>query len=117
MNIQQVAQICHETNRAYCVSIGDASQLSWDDAAEWQRKSAIEGVQFALNNPTAPASAQHDAWLRSKQAEGWLWGNVKDPINKLHPCMVPYNRLPVEQRLKDYLFKAVVAAFSLAETE
>jgi len=27
-----IAKVCHEANRAYCESIGDNSQLSWEDA-------------------------------------------------------------------------------------
>ena len=47
MNIEQVAKVCHETNKAYCETVGDASQKSWNEAEEWQRQSAIKGVQFA----------------------------------------------------------------------
>lgn len=111
MNIEQVARVCHETNESYCHSIGDHSQKSWDEAEEWQRQSAIKGVQFSLSNPTAPASAQHDAWLSDKERDGWKFGSVKDPAKKEHPCMVPYDELPIEQRVKDHLFKAVVRAF------
>lgn len=111
MNIEQIARVCHETNESYCVSIGDHSQKSWDEAEEWQRQSAIKGVQFALANPDAPASAQHDAWLADKAREGWKFGPVKDAEKKEHPCMVSYDQLPVEQRLKDHLFRGVVSAF------
>ena len=34
--IRDVAQIAHEANRAYCASLGDHSQLPWDDAAAWR---------------------------------------------------------------------------------
>jgi len=111
MNVEQVARICHETNRAYCESIGDYSQKPWDQAEEWQRQSAVKGVQFAIANPDAPASAQHDAWLSDKQQEGWKFGPIKDAEKKEHPCMVSYDELPIEQRLKDYLFRGVVSAF------
>lgn len=111
MNINQIAMICHATNRAYCQSIGDVSQKPWDEADEWQRQSAMRGVEFALKHPEAPASAQHNAWLEDKQKEGWEYGPVKDPDKKQHPCFLPYDDLPVEQRLKDYLFKSVVSAF------
>ena len=117
MNIEHVAKICHETNRAYCESIGDASQKPWYEAQQWQRDSAIRGVEFTLFNPDAPASAQHDAWLEDKERDGWKFGPVKNSETKEHPCFVPYYQLPKEQRLKDYLFKAVVGAFVLAEKE
>ena len=117
LNTTQVARVCHETNRAFCATIGDNSQKPWEEAEAWQRESAIKGVAFAMDNPTAPASSQHDAWLADKFADGWKYGPVKDATAKEHPCCVPYEQLPVEQRLKDYLFKAVVSAFVQADVE
>jgi hypothetical protein len=108
MNIENIAQVAHEINKTYCESIGDNSQPSWDDAPEWQRSSAITGVNFHLNNPDASPSASHDSWLKQKEEEGWKYGPIKNPDTKEHPCYVPYNELPVEQRSKDYLFKQVV---------
>lgn len=117
MRTIQIAKVCHEANRSFCQTIGDDSQKSWAEAEEWQRISAIHGVQFAIENPAAPASAQHDAWLNDKKADGWIYGPVKDPSKKEHPCIVPYSQLPVEQKIKDYLFKAIVRAFIQAEAE
>lgn len=111
LNIEQIARICHETNRAYCQSIGDDSQKSWEEAEEWQRDSAMKGVKFSLENPHASASAQHDSWLAQKEQDGWKYGPVKDAEKKEHPCFVPYEQLPLEQRLKDHLFKGIVRAF------
>ena len=115
MNIKQVAIICHETNRAYCQTLGDESQRPWVFAQEWQRQSAMKGVQFCLENPDAPPSANHDSWLKEKEETGWKYGPVKNTETKEHPCFVPYDQLPIEQKIKDYLFKAVVGAFVEAE--
>jgi hypothetical protein len=112
MTTNDIARVCHETNRAYCVGLGDLSQLSWDDAPEWQRESCIKGVEFCLENPAAPPSANHDSWLKVKKEEGWKYGEVKDVEKKEHPCYVPYKELPNEQKTKDYLFKAVIAAIT-----
>lgn len=107
-----IAKVCHEANRAYCQSIGDDSQKSWEDAPEWQRTSAEKGVEFNIANPTAPPSASHDSWLKEKADTGWKYGPVKDESKKEHPCFVPYAELPIEQRRKDALFKAIVAALA-----
>lgn len=115
MDATIIARICHETNRAYCESIRDTSQRPWEAADEWQRQSAVKGVQFALDNPGAAAAAQHEAWLADKQRDGWTYGPVKDPVKKEHPCMVSYAELPLEQRVKDHLFRGVVRAFVEAE--
>jgi len=41
MTTEQIAQVCHEANRAFCSSIGDNSQHAWDAAPQWQRDSAV----------------------------------------------------------------------------
>lgn len=110
MTIEKIAQVAHEINRAFCNSIGDHSQPSWEEAPDWQKSSAINGVKFNLENPDAPPSASHESWLKQKEEEGWKYGAVKNPETKEHPCFVPYDELPTEQKSKDYLFKQVVAS-------
>ncbi len=104
----KIARVCHEANRAYCRSIGDYSQPPWEEAPEWQKKSAIDGVRFHIVHPEAGPSASHEEWLKAKQADGWKYGAVKDPEKKEHPCFVPFGQLPAEQQSKDYIFTAIV---------
>jgi hypothetical protein len=108
MSPAEIAKVCHEINRAYCHAIGDDSQLPWDQAPEWQRQSAVNWVQFSLDHPTAKPSASHDNWMGEKERDGWKYGPVKDPAKKEHPAFLPYDQLPLEQKIKDYLFQAVV---------
>jgi hypothetical protein len=103
-----IAKVCHEINRAYCTALGDLSQPAWEDAPDWQRSSAVNGVLFHLANPLAGADHSHNAWLAEKERDGWKYGPVKDPAAKEHPCFVPYDQLPREQQAKDYLFRATV---------
>lgn len=111
-NAIRIAKVCHDANRALCQTFDDHTQVPWSMAEDWQRKSAIAGVQFALANPEADAAAQHEAWLADKSAAGWIFGPAKDARLKTHPCMVPYDELPPEQRAKDRLFGAIVKALS-----
>jgi cytochrome c1 len=107
-DIEQIARMCHEMNRVYCQLLGDYSQSLWEDAPEWQKESARVGVRFRLENPDAPASAQHDSWMADKVAAGWVYGPTKDVEAKTHPCIVAYDQLPPEQQYKDTIFCAVV---------
>lgn len=106
-----VARVAHEANRAYCLSLGDTSQPPWDLAPDWQKKSAMNGVQYHVENPLATPEDSHENWLEQKAKEGWTFGETKDPVAKTHPCFRPYGDLPMEQRVKDYVFRAVVHAF------
>lgn len=107
MNFEEAARLAHEVNRAYCKAIGDDSQVSWEDAPQWQKQSAINGVMFHWRTPDATPEDSHEKWMEEKIKDGWVYGLYKDPSNKKHPCIIPYDQLPLEQRVKDYLFKAV----------
>jgi hypothetical protein len=106
--IEKCARVAHATNRAYCQALGDASQVMWAEAPEWQRESARQGVVAALAGATPEES--HENWMKQKLADGWVWGETKSPESKQHPCLVPFHELPVEQRAKDHIFVAVVLA-------
>jgi RyR domain len=108
--VMNLARVCHEANRAYCLALGDDSQPHWEDAPTWQKESAYLGVEFHLNHPDAGPAGSHESWLDVKRHAGWVYGPVKDPEKKEHPCMVPYEELPYEQRLKDALFVGIVHA-------
>lgn len=107
-DVEFIAKMCHEVNRAYCIALGDYSQAPWEDAPEWQRESAINGVRMHIVNPDAGPEASHESWMREKMEVGWKYGPVKDADRKEHPCLVPFDQLPKEQQAKDYIFRAIV---------
>jgi|GEM_PF-2362409 len=108
--VEAIARVVHEANRAYCVTIGDESQVAWDDAPDWQRESAIAGVRAVIDGTADSPRRQHEKWAAHKVCEGWVWGPVKDAVAKTHPCLVPYDELPLAQKRKDVLFGAIVRA-------
>jgi len=112
MNIEEIARVCHEINRAYCVALGDYSQKPWDNAPDWQRESAVKGVRFHIGNPDAGPEASHNSWMSEKVAGAWVYGDAKDEAARTHPCLVPFTDLPVEQQAKDHLFRATVHALA-----
>jgi hypothetical protein len=107
-----IAKVCHEVNRAYCEAFGDHSQPAWEEAPSWQRDSALLGVKLHTEHPESGPEQSHESWLAQKVAEGWVYGPVKDPAKKEHPCMVPFNELPTHQQAKDFIFRAVVHALA-----
>lgn len=113
-SVALAARVCHEVNRAYCGALGDNSQPSWDDAPEWQRESATQGVLGIVSGDVAQPSDAHESWLKHKDAEGWRYGDRKDADARTHPCMVPYAELPPEQQVKDALFFAAARAVLIA---
>ena len=111
ITIGQIAKVAHQANKAFCETIGDKSQKDWEEAENWQRMSAINGVTFHLQNPDASASASHDSWMKEKIETGWVFGEEKDELKKTHPCIVPFKDLPLDQQRKDHLFKSIAKTF------
>ena len=97
LNPEQIARVCHEANRALQIELNDPAvpvSPPWDEAPESQRSSCIDGVHGHQAEPLTPAES-HAMWLAYKEADGWVWGEVKDEAAKTHPCMVPYEELSV----------------------
>ncbi len=47
------------------------------------------------------AENAHEHWARQRLADGWRYGPTRDDVNKLHPCLVPYDELPDKEKVYD----------------
>lgn len=108
--VEMVARMCHDTNSLYQKLIGEEPAPAWPDAPAEMRLSAITGVRRTLDDPGITPIELHDSWMTDKLKQGWRYGEVKDYEAKTHPCLLPYFELPIEQRRKDFLFRAIVSA-------
>ncbi len=49
----------------------------------------------------------HGSWMQAYYAMGWVYGEVYDRENKIHPDLVPYVQLGQLERDKDAVFVAL----------
>ncbi|MDR3194526.1 MAG: Ryanodine receptor Ryr [Tannerella sp.] len=64
---------------------------------------STEGVELSqdlLRLTEQIAANVHEIWSAGRLAGGWQYGECRDDRRKLHPCLVPYDRLPESE--KDY---------------
>ena len=47
------------------------------------------------------AENTHYNWAAGRLAEGWTYGPVRNDELKQHPCLVPYNELPDNEKEYD----------------
>lgn len=97
------AKLCHAVVEAMNKEHNETT-LDWADS----RDSCIAGVRRVLDNPGETAEQNHEAWMKYRAGEGWVYGPIKDAKAKTHPCMVPYDALGPYQRSKDAVFHAIV---------
>lgn len=43
----------------------------------------------------------HEVWAKARMDEGRTYGEKRDDIHKKHPCLVPYDELPEEEKEYD----------------
>lgn len=110
LTIVDIAEVCHEANRALQRVLGEEPSPPWAEYPEHLRESAVRGVGAALAGQTP--EQLHESWALDKISAGYSYGPVKDDVEKTHPCLVSYEDLPLEQRRKDYLFQGVVLSLT-----
>lgn len=77
----------------------------WEQRDEKFRKNMIRAVarQCGKGRLTSPKRL-HDAWVVAYERMGWKFGSVRDVRLKLHPDMVPFNKLGRKEQEKDWVF-------------
>lgn len=43
----------------------------------------------------------HDVWAKNRMEAGWTYGPARDDAALKHPCLLPYDQLPEEEKLYD----------------
>lgn len=105
-----IARTVHEANRAIVMFHGEEME-SWDECEDWQQDAAKEGIKEVIRNPAITPRDLHEKWKAKKINDGWTYGPEKDATKKTHPCIVDYEDLPEEDRMKDDVFLSIVKSF------
>lgn len=111
MEVEVAARAAHEAIRTLQIQNGEPNVASpWETVGQDIKDSCFIGIERVINNPNISNEELHDSWIKTKERQGWKYGEVRSEADKLHPCMVPYEELPAFQRLKDAMFRNVVKA-------
>lgn len=47
------------------------------------------------------AENNHEIWAANKIEEGWIFGERRDDLHKVHPCLIQFDRLPPAEKRYD----------------
>lgn len=70
------------------------------------RPSPIDTSDIQLPRELFPLAEElaknvHEVWASGRIKEGWTYGPRRDDTKKQHPCLVPYDELPEEEKEYD----------------
>ena len=109
MDIEQVARVSYEANRAIQKELGEEVSPPFKAATYLQINEVLQRVTNYLAGETS--EEYHKSWVARKRDKGWVYGPALNIPAKTHPNMVNYHDLPSDQRLKDHMFETIVDAF------
>ena len=49
----------------------------------------------------ALAENTHEVWSKNRMNDGWTFGEKRDDEKRHHPCLIPYDELPEEEKEYD----------------
>lgn len=116
LNIEAIARVCHNLNRAVQQDLGEESipvAPVWEEASNEQKTGVMQGVMNIVSGVVATPEESHQLWCANKRDHGWRFGIMKDEALKTHPCLVEYSLLGENQKIKDSLFFALVDSLKI----
>lgn len=96
---RDLARICHEAHVALRIGLNDSATDVHFDALPRKRQELVEGEVRAFREGKRLAEV-HWMWVEWMIAEGWRYGISRNLIQKTHPNMVPYEKLPAAEQAK-----------------
>ena len=63
--------------------------------------SGVELPEDLLKLAEQMAENVHEVWAKTRMEQGWTYGLERNDAEKKHPCLVPYDQLPEEEKVYD----------------
>lgn len=77
--------------------------------------SRVELSEDLLELAEKMAENVHDVWAKTRIEQGWTYGSERNDAEKKHPCLVPYDQLPEEEKVYDRNTSLETLRFIVAE--
>lgn len=77
--------------------------------------SQVELSEDLLQLAEKMAENVHDVWAKTRIEQGWTYGLERNDAEKKHPCLVPYDQLPEEEKVYDRNTSLETLRFIVAE--
>lgn len=94
MTSEQIAQVCHEAERALAATQGNTDIVAWNSLPADHKRLAMAGVQGIINGARTEPRCEHTAYQR----------NLSLNNTTRMSCCEPYYMLPDFVKTKDRMY-------------
>ena len=82
--------------------------VSWEEREDAFKRQFLDVIARQCGEQRSKSLEElHEGWMQAYFAMGWVFGEVYDRENKIHPDLVPYAQLDPLERDKDAVFVAL----------
>lgn len=82
--------------------------VQWSEREDAFRAQFLDVIERQCGEQRSRSPEElHGSWMQAYFAMGWVYGEVYDRENKIHPDLVPYAELGQLERDKDAVFVAL----------
>ena len=108
--IEKIARLIYEATRVEANwSKRSIVPEKWEDRDEKFRNQFIDIIVKYLSLKKLPTPPEaHQSWMNDYFKMGWKYGGKRDVVKKTHPDLLPFDKLPQDERDKDAIFLAFV---------
>ena len=110
-SIEQIAKTAHLVHITYCKHIGSLTQPEWSEVSPSHKNVVYSSINKIIKGELKSVEDSHDAFVKYKYSQGWGFSETYSLENKTNPRLVAFERLSLEQRIKESLFFECVKSF------
>jgi class 3 adenylate cyclase len=97
---ERLAEDLRDANRAQVADLPNKLYLLGYELAPSHGLSPLE-IRPSAEQVKELAIREHDRWMAERMRQGWVYGTPRDNVRKHHPLLVPWEKLPDNQKNKD----------------
>lgn len=103
------AEFVYEAARLQAIAV-DALIVPepWAEREEAFRTQFLDVIERQMGPQRSESPEElHGSWVQAYLTMGWTYGEVRDPVAKTHPDLVPFSQLEQREQDKDAVFIAL----------
>ena len=110
VTVPELAEALHTVTRLLGRTDGQTIS-TWAELGNEDRLRSAMAINAIMRDSTRTAEELHNLWLQIKVSMGWKYGPVYNLGKLEHPCIISFDRLPTEEKLKDEIWLFLTELF------